>query len=180
MRRSMRRRPQGYVLVFVLLVLLALSVAAAGYFSMASQGRSASQALLSQETAYGRAQFAAEQAVLDIRAGAVALSVLTPRTAPDGVVGCGGINCVTRGPVDSGADAGLGPSEGGGLQWEYVIYKSDQIGTPAQRFTIQATGYYGMSTNSANLATARVEVEMDVGSSTSGPPTDPNSASGAL
>jgi hypothetical protein len=175
----MKPRADGYVLIFVLLVLLALTVAAAGYFSMTARGQRASQDLLAQEVAVGRAQMAAEQAVLDVRAGVVSLTDLTPRTEPDGVAGCGG-NCITRGPIDNGSDAGVGLSEGGGLQWEYAIYKSDQIGTPLQRYTIQATGYYGFRQTSVTYATARVEVEMDVGSAASGPPTDPNGASGAM
>lgn len=176
----MKRRRDGYVMLFVLLVLLALSVAAAGYFSMTTRSRMAAQDLLGQEIALSRAQLAAEQAVLDVRAGAVSLGELFPRSTPDGVAGCGG-NCVVRGPIDSGAgDGGISLAQGAGLQWEYVIFKSDQVGTPAQRYTIQATGYYGFTAASATFATARVEVELDVGTTTSGLPTDPNSSSGAL
>lgn len=179
MSRPMKHRANGYALLFVLFVLLALSIASAGYYSMTVRSRSGSHDLLAQQVAMGRAEFAAEQAVLDIRGGAVALIDLTPRATPDGVAGCGG-NCVTRGPVDNGHDGGVGLSQGGGLQWEYVIYKSDQVGTPAQRFTIQATGYYGFGATSTTFTTSRVEVEMDVGSALSGGTTDPNSQSGAM
>ena len=175
----MKRRANGYVLLFVLFILLALSISAAGYFSTTTRSQMASHDVLAQEVAVGRAQFASEQAILDVRAGVVALSPLTPRATPDGVADCLG-NCVARGPVDNGHDGGVGLSQGGGMQWEYVIYKSNQIGTPTQRYTIQGTGYYGFAATSTTYATARVEVELDVGTAASGPPTDPNGASGAL
>ena len=66
---------------------------------------------------------------------------------------------------------------GGGLQWDYVIYKSNLAGTPANRYIIQANGYYGYTTTSQAFTNSRIEVEIDLGSNT-GPGNNPRESGG--
>jgi hypothetical protein len=55
-------------------------------------------------------------------------------------------------------------SEGGGLQYSYVVYVTpENIGRSI--YTVQATGYAGASVTSVNTVTAVVEGEILVGSS---------------
>jgi hypothetical protein len=64
--------------------------------------------------------------------------------------------------VDNGYTTG--PTEGGGLQYSYTVYRSNVLNQPLNRYTIQATGYAGMGLNSQSLVTAVVELEIEVGS----------------
>lgn len=194
-----RNHHRGYVLLFVLLVLLVMSLGAAAYFESTARAQMGSLAASGQQIAYSRAKFAADQAIADIRAGAIVLSPSMPQqqrpSAPTGLADCvvGNNDCVIRGSnavpclLGNGACTGITPldngptddlRDGGGLQWDYIIYRLQN--QPLQlRFNILATGYYGYA-GSKNLATSQIEVEIDVGTGASGPADSYAGASGKL
>lgn len=162
----MRRAPRGFTMIFVLFGVLLLTVTATAYFSNASRTQSSSLEVSGQQMAVARAEWAAMRAILDIRANVSNPIGLAPRPAPDGVAACGAFNCLTR--VEDRGNA-LALPAGGGMQWDYVIYKSDQLlGSSPDRYTIQANGYYGYTRTSQTFNSARIEVEIDVGSNATG------------
>lgn len=154
-----RTRRRGFVLLAVLFILLVLLVGAGTFFAAASRNQMTAQSLASQQIAVSRAELAAQRAIRDIRSRRIIPNALFGRPTPNGIADCSG-NCLFFGPVDNGN--ALPPSEGGGLQWDYVIYKSAQFGTPVNRFVVQGNGYYGTTTTSPSFTSARVEVEIDV------------------
>ena len=160
-----RRSPRGAVLIFVLALLLLLTIAAVAYVQMSGSSRSTSNAVKAQQIAAARADEAAQRAIADIRSGTLVLEALSPRSPPSTPADCA-LNCV----VESGfVDGGSGELEqGGGMQWDYTIYRNMQVGTPANRYTVLATGYYGYTAASPTFAQARVEVEVDIGTAGGG------------
>jgi type II secretory pathway pseudopilin PulG len=175
----MNTHPRGFTLVFVLFAILLMTITATAYFSSTVRGQSVSIEVSAQQMAVSRAQMAAQQAVLDLRANRINPSLLPSIATPDGVTGClAPSQCLVR--VEGNGTA-LSLNEGGGMQWDYVIYKTDNfLGRIEGRYTIQANGYYGYTPTSTVFNQSRFEVEIDVGSdiSSSGPGSGENS--GAL
>jgi hypothetical protein len=159
-----RRRRGGFILVVALVIMLVLVVAATGFLTQAEQAGQSAVAGAAQSAAALRAEQAAQDAVRAIRSNQIVLRALTARTPPDGAANCANVNCLTR--VHPAGPANLPLLSGGGLQWEWVVYKSGQPGTPANRYVIQATGFYGYTATAANFTSSRVEVEIDVGTPT--------------
>lgn len=178
-KRSRRRSgPRGFILIVVLFIMLVLGIAAVGYLTQAEQAGRTALAVSGQQVAVMRADAAALDAVRAIRGNQVALGALMARTPPDGALNCANVNCVMR--IQPAGPANLSPREGGGLQWDWVIYKSMQPGTNANRYTIQANGYYGYSNTASNFTTARVEVEIDIATAALGSATEYGGNSGSL
>jgi hypothetical protein len=172
------RQPRGYALLFVVLILLMMTIGAGAYFEMSARNQLTSVAGSGEQIAFARAQAAAQQAVLDLRSNTVSVAGLIARADPDGLADCTYF-CVPSTLHDNGTALPL--AQGGGLQWDYLIYKSNRVGTPTHRYIIQGNGYYGYTTTSASFTSSRVEVEIDlgIGGGGSGPP--PNSeGSGAI
>jgi type II secretory pathway pseudopilin PulG len=170
---------RGFTLIFVLFAVMLLTLLGTAFFASTTRARGTATEVSSQQMAVARAEMAVQRAILDIRSGVAVPVGLVARPAPDGIAGCGGLNCLVR-AKDNGKTLGL--MQGGGLQWDYIIYKSDQLlGTAPNRYTIQANGYYGFSATGAVFNAARIEVEIDVGSANGGS-TDiqGNTASGGL
>ncbi len=157
----MRRRRRGFVLLAVLFILLVLLVGAGTFFASASRNQVAAQSLAAQQIAVSRAELAAQRGVRDIRSRRIIPTGLFGRPNPmNGIADCAS-NCLTFGPVDNGS--AIPPSEGGGLQWDYVVFQpSTALGVPANRYVVQGNGYYGTTTTSPSFTSARVEVEIDV------------------
>jgi Tfp pilus assembly protein PilX len=164
MKTQLRRRPRGAILIFVLVILLLLTLAAAAYFQMSSSSRATSLAVVSQQIASSHAEQGAQQAISDVRSRTVVLTSLTGRPAPVDMADCNVGNCVARATVDNGP--ALSPAEGGGLQWNYMIYKP-QIGS-AERYIIVVTGFHGYARTSLGYAESRLEVEIDIGKPSTG------------
>lgn len=162
MRRMRRRR--GFILLVVLVIMLALVIAATGFLNQAEQSGQTAVAGAGQSIAVMRAEQAAQDAVRAIRGNEIIVRALTARIAPDGATNCANVNCISR--VAPAGPVNLPLRDGGGLQWEWVVYKSGQPGTPANRYMIQATGMYGFTATAANFTSARIEVEIDVGTPT--------------
>jgi|JI102314A1RNA_FD_contig_31_1836453_length_1085_multi_3_in_0_out_0_2 type II secretory pathway pseudopilin PulG len=153
-----RIRRRGFVLLAVLFILLVLLVGAGTFFASASRTQLTAQSLASQQIALSRAELAAQRAIRDIRARRIIPNALFDRPTPNGIPDCAS-NCLFFGPVDNGN--ALPPSQGGGLQWDYVVFRSNQAG-PTNRFVVQGNGYYGTTTTSPSFTSARIEVEIDV------------------
>jgi hypothetical protein len=170
---TQRRHPRGAVAIFVIVILLVLTLSATAYLQQASSNRRAMISVSGQQLASARAEQAAQQAIADIRSGAVALGTLVPRVAPATAADCA-TNCVVHPTVDNGSAAEL--SAGGGLQWDYSIYSLSQLGSPANRYMVLANGYFGLTPTSSHFAQASLEIEVDVGALLSGRSTTDDSS----
>lgn len=177
-KRGRRSQPRGFILIVVLFVMLVLGIVAVGYLTQAEQAGRTALAVSGQQVAVMRADAAALDAVRAIRGNQVALGGLTGRAPPDGALNCANVNCVMR--IQPSGPANVSLREGGGLQWDWVIYKSMQPGTNANRYTIQGNGYYGYTNGAPNFTTARVEVEIDISTASTGSSTEYGGNSGSL
>ena len=141
------RRARGYTLIFVMLILLVLTIAATAYFTSASRGQYASMVATAKQLAVARAQYGAQRTVLEIRNNTVVPTALTPRAAPLDFADCvGSGNCIAIGPVNAGSTLDL--ASGGGLQYDCIVFKLNQIGSPPNRYVIRSTGYFGYTATS--------------------------------
>ena len=172
----MKRTPRGYVMIFVLLILLVLTMVVASLYAQGAELRSANQTLAMQQIAEMNADRGVQQAIQDLRSGNLNLTLIyntcTPgndhrNNCPAGYLEMpaspnpdGGIPILTNACTGSSA---CNPAEGAGLQYTYFVYRSANPSTPVNRYTIQATGYAGMSETALNLVTAVVEVEIEQG-----------------
>lgn len=163
--KARRRQPRGAILIFVMILLVVLTIGAAAYFQVASASRATSSTVSGQQLATMHAHEAAQQAIADIRSETISLAGLTQRDVPLTMSDCAS-NCITHARVDNGTGGEL--AAGGGLQWDYMIYRSSQLGTPVNRYVVVATGYHGYTDTSASYAESRYEVEIDIGASGSG------------
>lgn len=164
MRRT-RSPKRGFVMLAVIFVLLALFLAAGTYFGTTSRSQSLGQTLATQQIAVARAELAVQRGIRDIRARTVVPASLFSRPTPNGIPDCGG-NCINSGTISGGTQS---PFEGGGQLWDYVIYRSDQAGSPTTRFVVQGNGYFGR-VGAENFAQARIEAEIDVDNAGSNTP----------
>jgi Tfp pilus assembly protein PilX len=165
------RRQRGYVLAFVLMILLVLSLLVASLYTQSDDFRSANVSAAFAQVAAINAERGAQEGLRAIRAGTVNLSSISGTcTGPNYRADCVPASYIEMaGSTDGGVpivDNGYttGPTEGGGLQYSYTVYRSNVLNQPLNRYTIQATGYAGMGLNSQSLVTAVVELEIEVGS----------------
>jgi Tfp pilus assembly protein PilX len=166
------------VLIVALFIMLVLGIVAVGFMAQAEQTGRTALAVSGQQIAVMRAEAAAMDAVRAIRGNQINPGGLTARPPPDGAANCANVNCIMR--VQPPGPATVPLREGGGLQWEWVVYKSMQPGTTANRYTIQANGFYGYTNTAPNFTTARVEVEIDIGDAFGSNATEYGGNSGAL
>lgn len=169
MKKTFIPRQHGYVLIFVMLSLLLMSVIVATVYSQSTQLRSSSRSLMNEQVATVNAERGLQEAFRAIR------NLDIPVT---NIVGScsGGVSYTTDclpgsyletfGLADGGVilDNGTNKSasEGGGLQFSYVIYVApENVGRAV--YTVQATGYAGTSVTAVNTVTAVVEGEILVG-----------------
>lgn len=156
---------------------MVLTIAAAAYFQMASSNRASSLAVTGQQMAASRAEQAAQKAIADIRGNVIVLDALTGRATPSTLADCA-FNCVIQGTFDGGATVDL--NEGGGMLWNYMVYKNSAGTPPPNRYSVVATGYYGYTPTSPTFSEARVEVEIDVGSAGGANDLGPSSQDGFM
>lgn len=163
-RRSPRRRPRGWVLIAVLIVLALLSALAAGFFVAAQDAGSINRMAVARMVAANNADFQLQDAIRGLRARQLDLTPVVG-TCTDAQVEnmtCPGMLVSTL--VDNGSTLEL--NEGGGLQGQYFIYRRiapGDIGVPPNRYVVRAVGYSGYTLGSPNLVSSIVEAEVDVG-----------------
>jgi Tfp pilus assembly protein PilX len=172
---TLRRRPRGYVLLFVLMILLVLTLIVASLYSQAQELRSANLSASFQQVAAMNADRGVQVAIQAMRSGALSVvPITTPCTpgedhrtnCPSGYVEMsppsadGGVTILTTACTGTSP---CSPAEGAGLQFTYFVYRSAVPNTPTNRYTIQATGYAGNSEAAVSLVTAVVEAEIELG-----------------
>lgn len=172
-----RQTSRGYILVFVLLILLVLSLVVAALFVQAQELRSSTMAASNHTVAAANADRGIQEAIRALRNGDITVTGIVG-TCPGGdnyrtcgvaayvepgIAVDGGILIITNSSV--AADGGvLSPGEGGGLQFSYAIYRSSTVGSqPLNRYTIRATGYAGATETARNMVTSVVELEIEIG-----------------
>lgn len=169
--------PRGYVLLFVLMILLVLSLVVASLYSQAQELRSANLTASFQQVAAVNADRGVQAAIQAMRAGTITAPTGTCNPGHDYRANCAGGPGVGYQELGiATADGGIfilenpcpspgqcSPAEGAGLQYTWYIYRSDSPTNPTNRFTVHATGYAGMSEQALNLVTAEVEVEIELG-----------------
>jgi hypothetical protein len=169
--------PRGYVLLFVLMILLVLSLVVASLYAQSEELRASNLTASFQQIAAVNADRGVQAAIQAVRNGTLSVpsGTCTPgeayRTdcpglgagyAEYGVPTSDGGIFIEPGSACSGA--GCTPTEGSGLQYSYFVYRSAAPSNPLNRYTIRATGYAGMSEQALNLVTSVVEVEIELGS----------------
>jgi len=158
------------VLLAVLVLLLALSLGVAAYYSQAESWTMVSQNSKAQSLAVAKAEAGLQEAVRQLRSNAIDPTVITGTCTSQEVLNgvCPNLNFIQRGPYNNGdADAGHSLEMGDALQYQYFIYKPTGAdpGMPSNRFVVQVHGFCGYSLNSPNLVTSVVEAEVDIGRS---------------
>jgi hypothetical protein len=175
----MRRAPsaRGYVLLFVLMILLVLSLVVASLYAQSQELKSSNLAASFQQIAAINADRGVQAAIQAMRNGAILAPTGTCTPGDNYRTDCpgAGVGYVEYGVptsdggifIEPGAACPSGdcsPTEGAGLQYSYFVYRSAAPSNPLNRFTIRATGYAGMSATALTLTTAVVEVEIELGS----------------
>ncbi|MBL8952842.1 MAG: hypothetical protein JNK82_18830, partial [Myxococcaceae bacterium] len=115
-----------------------------------------------------RAEAGAQEALARIRSGALAVETLNP----SGIT-CGPpdpwANCTNMlGPVTVDNGSARDVREGGGLQYRYIVYRPNDVGAPANLYTIRSIGFVGYTMNSASLYTSEVELTVLKGDTNTG------------
>jgi hypothetical protein len=154
-------------MVMVMLILTALLVAAAAYYSESEDALFTGASLSAYQIAASRAEQGAQLALAQIRAGVLRPSTLTtPCSDTLPFTTCANFLGGTTTLIDKGSALSL--KEGGGLQYMFIVYKPTMAGdptkTPSNLYTIRAVGYYGYSLTAQNLFVSEVEIQTDLGS----------------
>jgi Tfp pilus assembly protein PilX len=163
MKLARRRRPQGWVLVAVLAVLLLLSLLVAGFFAQAQDAAAMTRVNMGQQLAMSHAEFAVQEAIRALRSQQIPVTGLAGTCTDIEIADNTCPNTLPSPLVDNGSASELGNM--GGLQYQYIVYKrfSTDAAQPPNRYMVRATGYYGYRLTSSNLVTSIIEVEVDVG-----------------
>ena len=185
MKRTMRRKQGGWILLMVMLILLLLGLAVAGFYSETESHLFTGQSIAAYQLASSRAERGAQEAVSMLRAGSLPLNSIvgpcndTPPIDPFancGVVGMGILR--PGGPVDNGSPGAnlsvpplAGPDlvNGGGLQYQWVVYRPAAFAGNQNLYAVRAIGYYGFNLNSNTLYTSELEVMVEVGTNVTDP-----------
>lgn len=174
--KTQRASPRGYVLAFVLFTLLILTVLIAAMYQESTEIRESSMSSTFSQVAAVNAERGLQEAIRAMRSGAIVVTGIngTCIGGPNYRTDCAGGTYVELGGGPS-PDGGYlivnngnayTPWEGGGLQYYYVIFKSPIVNQPQARYTVQVTGYAGMSETAASLVTSVIEAEIEVGTDT--------------
>ncbi len=163
MRQTKTRRPRGWMMLAVIFVLLALSLAVTAFYTQAEDHAYLGTAMNAHSLAAVRAEQGAQDALARVRSGALMVETLNAST-----VTCGGpdpwTTCTNMlGPVTVDNGPTLDVREGGGLQYRYIVYRPSDVGAPANLYTIRAIGFVGYSPTSASLYTSEVELTVQKG-----------------
>ncbi len=177
---SNSKRPRGYVLIMVLIVLLVLTLLVAGLYSASEDGRFTAQTMMAQRVAAARADQAAQMALAQVRAGTILGTGFTFCSGPpDGQIRIG--NCLAGNYVTSGVISGpalTGSTQyenGAGQQYQWWIYRqsnpdgSDPLRS-AEVYNVYAEGYFGSDSTSPNFTVAAVIAEITIPGVIGGPP----------
>lgn len=172
--RRHRRRQGGWIMLMVLLVLLVLGVAVTAFYTQTEDHLFTGQSMAAHAIAASRAELGAQRAIAELRAGVLPLlNVVSPcndQPPNNPFVACSGLGLgipLAGGPLDNGPAMDL--KAGGGLQYNYVIYRPALFGANQNLFSVRSIGYYGYALGSPNLYTSEVEVTVEVGSATPPP-----------
>jgi hypothetical protein len=175
MKRSNRRRRQGgWILIIVMMILLLLGLSVAGYYSETESHLFTGQSIAAYQLAALRAERGAQEAISMLRAGSLPVANITGvcnDTPPnDPLVSCtsAGMGILRPGGI---VDHGTGPDllNGGGLQFNYVIYRPAAFAGTQNLYAVRAIGYYGYTLTSNLLYTSELEVMVEVGTNTTDP-----------
>jgi type II secretory pathway pseudopilin PulG len=156
----MRLHRRGAVLLFVLVAIAVLGILVAAYYSQAGESQLTAQSVAAQQVAMSRAEKGLQEALRRLRTGGIVIAGITPCTEAD-PLNCPAGTFVYQAPVDNGQATYL--EQGGGLEYDFVVFKRPLLGAPPNRYNVRATGFYGYTRTATNLATAVVEAEIDVG-----------------
>jgi hypothetical protein len=175
-----RRRQGGWTLLMVLFILLALSFMVGAYYTQTEDHLFTGQAVGAHAIATARAEEGAQQAVALMRSGTINVNAITATcndTASNPLTSCNTagigimLNPTTGAPLDNGH--ALSARQGGGLQYNYVIYKPQLTGATTNLYRVRSIGYYGYSLTSPNLFSSELEVTVEVGTTTTPPCSNP-------
>jgi Tfp pilus assembly protein PilX len=167
MKRSRRsRRSGGWVMIFVLAMLLLLSLLVAGFFAQSQDAVAMTRVSMGQQVAMSHAEYGAQEAVRALRAMQVNTSTIAQACTDADVAANTCPAVILSSLIDNGKTKELGAT--GGLQYQYVIYRRASMDTaqPPNRYVVRSTGYYGYTMTSNALVTSIIEVEVDVGKGT--------------
>lgn len=159
-----RNKPRGYVLIFVLLMLLVLGIITAGLYSSSEETVYTAQVMMAQKVAASRADQALQLGIASVKAGGVQLQALVPCDGPATVLragSCGPAVMVTSGLV-TGPNVG-DLMDGAGQQYQWWVWRRalpDGGGLNAQLVNVYAEGYWGLTPDSHNYTVAAVEAEV--------------------
>lgn len=175
MKRSMRKRRQGgWILIVVMMILLLLGLSVAGYYSETESHLFTGQSIAAYQLAATRAERGAQEAIAMLRAGSLPVANITGvcnDTPPnDPLVTCAapGMGILRpAGIADNGSGADL--TNGGGLQFNYVIYRPAAFAGTQNLFAVRAIGYFGYTLTSNVLYTSELEVMVEIGTNTTDP-----------
>jgi Tfp pilus assembly protein PilX len=176
------RRPRGFVLIFVMLMLLLLTLMVASVYEQAQDLRASSMSTAFNDVSASNAEFGLQEGIRAVRAGELLVSGLSGTSCIGGdnyrvdcmpgtylepvlpAVTDGGLPIVDNGAVDP--DGGKwSPLEGGGLRYNYVVFHSASVlNQPLNRYTVRATGYAGATLGSQSMVSTVLEAEIEVGS----------------
>ena len=186
---SNERAPRGYILLFVMVVLVVLTVAVASLYSSTTNTLYATQAMTRQKLASTRADLGAQVAISYLKRGKTELGSLIDPVATfqnvctgpaDAVLRVG--NCASTDIITGTNEGGTGNNYGSGDGWQYRfwIYRRAPLlpdGTPSTELaarnllTVYAEGYYGRGdAGTLSFGVSAVEADVMMGAGSPGNP----------
>lgn len=162
------KTPRGFVLIFVLLSLLMMTLMTTALYDQASALAASTRTMTASQIATAHAEEGLQQAVLLMRNNEALMAsiagtqcALTPADA-DCASLCGVNQCYSSPPngkpLDNGrfGDGGtpLSTAEGGGLQYKYTIYLNPAFNRSVKNvttYTVQSIGYAGFADSTTGL-----------------------------
>jgi len=184
-----QRSSGGYILLFVMVVLVVLTVAVASLYSSTTNTLYATQAMTRQKLASTRADLGAQVAISYLKRGRAENGSLIDPIASFQNVCTGPTDAVLRAGNCAATDIITGSNEGGtgnnygtgdGWQYRYWIYRrapllpngaaSTEI-APRNLLTVYAEGYYGRGdAGTLSFGVSAVEADVMMGAGSPGAP----------
>jgi hypothetical protein len=174
--RKNPRRQRGWIMLVVMLLLLALSLSVTAYYTESEDFLYTGQSVTAYNIAALRAEQGVQEALSQIRSGqlnpvAVIKSNTCQPTAPqDEWTACITAPLGILGqpvPPPGAPDLTIPLQEGGGMQYQWLVFHPPGTGIPQNLYAIRSRGFYGYQ-GSKNLYVSEVEITVQIGSSGSG------------
>lgn len=166
MKTPLKHR-RGVAMLAVLIALLLLTTLASGFFLQARDSGSLNDISMAQSIAVTNAEMGMQEAIRRVRSAQIDTTLVSQCT----VAQVDNNTCAT---LSSGiiAGANTNPLTGGGLLYEFIIFRRAEGdpsiaaagASPTARYVVRATGYYGRALADAALVTSVLEAEVEMGS----------------